>query len=38
MAKYSSLPNNRAGCDKCADWENILNLDDFKNQKCLKPV
>ena len=29
---YSSLSNNRSGCNKRAGLKNGLNLSDFKNQ------
>ena len=30
--RYSSLSNNRAGCNKHAGWKNLQNLGDFKNE------
>ena len=33
---YSSLSNNRVGCNKRAGWKNLLYLGDFKNQKVFK--
>ena len=29
---YSSLSNNRAGCNKRADWKNLQKLGGFKSQ------
>ena len=33
---HSSLSNNRAGCNKCTGWKNLLNLGDLKIQKLFK--
>ena len=33
---YSSLSNNRAGCNKRAGWKNTLNFGDFKDKKVFK--
>ena len=35
-SSYSSLSNNRAGCNKHAGLTNSLNLVDFKSQKLFK--
>ena len=36
MWVYSSLSNNRSGCNKRAGLTNPLNLVDFKSQKLFK--
>ena len=36
VCQYSSLSNNREGCNKHAVWKNLQNLGYFKHQKVFK--